>query len=88
MTQLRSSKECDCKTCTGGESKEGYFGGWTCTCECHYPNPNRKGKITKGESMLNNFPESNIILLEERVKVLEDKINSLEKSVKLSKRRF
>jgi hypothetical protein len=33
MVQLRN--DCDCKTCTGGESKPNTFGGWLCTCACH-----------------------------------------------------
>jgi hypothetical protein len=34
MVQLRH--DCDCKTCSGGESPPaGQYGGWKCTCQCH-----------------------------------------------------
>ena len=38
MVQLRNN--CDCETCTGGETPERpngeiVFGGWRCTCLCH-----------------------------------------------------
>ena len=35
MVQLKRPQECDCGTCTGGESGEGKFGGWFCSCPCH-----------------------------------------------------
>ena len=42
MVQLRGMHgDCDCKTCTGGETPtredgEIVFGGWRCCCPCHY----------------------------------------------------
>ena len=46
MVQIRYAKDCDCFTCSGGESEEGHFGGWTCSCQCHHKKE-RKEMIKK-----------------------------------------
>ena len=35
MACLQKGSECDCETCTGGDSLPERFGGWFCTCICH-----------------------------------------------------
>lgn len=43
MSKVKTARECDCGTCTGGESKPGHYGGWHCACPCH----NKKKKESK-----------------------------------------
>ena len=35
MTYIQRTSECDHKTCKGGQSIPGKFGGWQCECYCH-----------------------------------------------------